>query len=996
MEKTQISLEGLLLPGTPDSVRKRYESLAQRAETTSFDLLEEDLVVLDTETTGLSFRKCELIQISAARLSGRSAQERYETYVRPNSLIPPEIQKLTGIHEYDVADAPSGEQAVADLADFVGGEPILAHNATFDRTFIEKTPGGSEVSDIWIDTLALSRIALPRLRSHRLADMAQAFGCAPVTHNASADVDALIGMWRIILLGLADLPQGLLDKLATLHPEVEWPFRAILGHIAQQQAPRSFSLKAIRKDLVHEHAREPHVDAADPERAPLTSPKASEIQEAFSAQGLVGTLFEKYEARPEQLSMALEVRDALADSQHRAIEAGTGTGKSLAYLVPAILFAQRNDLSVGIATKTNALTDQLVSHELPALDEALPNGVSYISLKGYDHYPCLHRLDRACEDDLPLRLVDGHGRSENGIASDMLTALAVSYAFACQSPDGDLDTLGIRWRFVPRSMLTTTPAECLHGKCPYYPEECFIHGARRRAASADIVVTNHSLLLRNVTAEGRILPPIRHWIIDEAHGFESEARRQWAREVSAEQAHRGFERLGSTKTGTLHSLMVDAAGLEHEEGDATHASGDVLVSRLLVKFAAAVSRASLSCADLFDHLRNLAQIGGSQGGYDLITAWIDEQLRSTPEWQQFAESGTAALERLDEAVKDMRQVMEALEGATPMRLATSISSSLSEDGVFLSELASNLRLVLEGTDDSYVYSAEVSRRKKDVGKECLRAEKLDIGRDLAKRWLPEMESVIFTSATMTVSGSFEHFDHSVGFDLLEAGEHRDIQLPSSFDYERNMGVIVAQDMPQATDPTYIDKLCDLLFDVHQAMDGSVLTLFTNRREMEEVYKQLQPRLSSLGLELLCQERGSSPWRLREQFLADKRRSLLALRSFWEGFDAAGDTLRCVVITKLPFASPRDPLVRERDRREQRAWWRYSLPEAVLNVKQAAGRLIRSSTDIGVLVIADSRVATKRYGRTFTSSLPNPHPQQMECSHIGAYLRMWRQSREKRS
>ena len=233
----------------------------------------------------------------------------------------------------------------------------------------------------------------------------------------------------------------------------------------------------------------------------------------------------------------------------------------------------------------------------------------------------------------------------------------------------------------------------------------------------------------------------------------------------------------------------------------------------------------------------------------------------------------------------------------------------------------------------------------------------------------------------------------MGLDALGPDAHRDLRLDSSFDYEDNMSVVVCKDMPQPNDPRYREALSQLLVDVHTAMGGSVLTLFTNRRDMELVYQQELPRMHERGLELIMQERGASPRRLRDQFLADRSRSLFALRSFWEGFDAAGDTLRCVVIPKLPFASPKDPLVRERELREDRSWWRHSLPEAVISVKQAAGRLIRSSSDTGVLVLADSRLVSKRYGRQFTNSLPKQPPCELECGNVGKYIRMWRAGHE---
>lgn len=259
------TVESLLMPGTPSSVRERYLSLEERALTTDFGPLEEDVVVLDTETTGLSFKNCDLIEIAAARLSGREVVDRFQTFAHPHGPIPKEITALTHISDVDVVDAPSAEEAVRALSEFVVGSPVLAHNATFDRTFIEGVSGGRDVTDNWIDTLSLSRIALPRLRSHRLSDMAQAFGCDSVTHRAMADVDALCGMWRILLLGLSDLPAGMLVLLAQMHEDVEWSFRPIIKHVMLQKdnVDAPFSLKERRHELLAEGAVEPRGDAAE-------------------------------------------------------------------------------------------------------------------------------------------------------------------------------------------------------------------------------------------------------------------------------------------------------------------------------------------------------------------------------------------------------------------------------------------------------------------------------------------------------------------------------------------------------------------------------------------------------------------------------------------------------------------------------------------------------------------------------------------------------------
>lgn len=976
--KESATIESLLLPGTPAHVKRAYATLSSRAAQTTFGLLEEDIVMLDTETTGLSYKKNELIEIAAARINGGAVRERFSTFVKPDGIIPAEIQVLTGITHYDVRNAPQAREAVAALAEFVGGMPVVAHNADFDRSFIEKVDGGKDVSDTWIDSLALSRIALPRLSTHRLSDMAQAFGCASVTHRAMDDVDALCGMWRIMLLALSDLPASVLDRMAHMHEDVAWPYRPLLAHVAGEKYGAHESLRDMRRALalrLDSHRRQ---DAMDLSATDTGAVPSGWVDAAFSDDGPVASMYEAYERRPEQLAMAQEVRTAFETSTHRALEAGTGVGKSMAYLVPAIAYAQQNDVTVGIATKTNALTDQLVSHELPALDAALPNGVAYCSIKGYDHYPCLHRVDLSAARELPVGRMMQDGDSEGVIASDMLTALAVVMSYASQSPEGDLDALGIRWRNVPRDMLTTTPSECLRGRCPYYPHECFVHGARRRAACADVVVTNHSLLLRNIALDGAMLPPVRHWIVDEAHSFEQEARRQWAKELSAEASNRVFATLGGTGTGVIHNLLTHVAELD----------GATLVAGLLTKAAAAVQRAVVASAELLTSVHDLYNLAGPNGGYDSSTLWINDDVRRSDQWHALENIAAVAVDAFDAAVRSLEEAGDALAPEAPQ-----LASELADATRGLKDLFDATRLIILEPDPTYFYSAELYRAKRRMGRESLSAQKLDVGADLAATWYPETRSVNYTSATIAVGESFEHFDHAVGLDLLPKEAHGSLRLNSSFDFDKNMSVVVARDMPMPGFPNYLDTLEDLLYDIHTAMDGSVLTLFTNRREMEQVHRALRPRLVEAGLDVACQERGSSPRRLRERFMAEKRLSLFALKSFWEGFDAAGDTLRCVVVPRLPFASPQDPLVCEREAREQRAWWRYSLPEAVLSVKQAAGRLIRTSTDTGILVLADSRISTKRYGQTFLRAMPSNNITTLETASVGRYIQLWRATHE---
>ena len=953
------------MAGTPDAVVAAYETLAERAKTRSFGLIEDDVIILDTETTGLSVQDNRLIEIAAARLRGREIVDRFDTFVHPGVPIPDEIVRLTGIRDSDVQHAPSPEEAVAMLADFVGGCPVIAHNATFDRSFIEAVRGGVNVSDIWIDSLALSRIALPRLASHKLSVLAELFGCDAVSHRAIDDVEALAGVWRILLVALTDLPRGLMRRLADMHPDVPWSYRPIFSFLAGEDPDGIFSLPAARTEILRAQAPDERVDADD---LPfLLLPTADETKSCYEPGGIVDHMYPGYEPRPEQVEMACEVRDALETSSHRVIEAGTGVGKSIAYLVPFAAAAKRNNVTVGIATKSNNLADQLIYHELPRLARELDGGLTFCALKGYDHYPCLRKLERLSRSDAEIKTTRD--------PADTLTAIAVIYAYVCQSPTGDLDGLGIRWRSVNRADLTTPSRECARRLCPFFPDRCLVHGARRRASRVDVVVTNHSLLFRNVAADGKILPPIRHWVIDEAHSIEREARRQWAVTVSADESRAIFERLGGERSGSLGQLVRNLAS-----SDAA-----TLYMGLSAKATATVQRASLAMAEVFDGVRDLARRGRSDG-YDNANVWIGPEMRESAGWQHFLSPALTAIDALDEAHKNLASLVETVSADKPEFVV-----DVADGTRRLKEMLDGLSLIVKGEDERYVYSLQVNRRLR-AGGESLTAELLDVGEMLAERWLPEVHTAIFTSATISIAGNFNHFNRAVGLDRLAPGASKALHLDSSYDFDENMTVVVAGDVPDPRNrDAYLDTLEQLLVDVHIAMGGSALTLFTNRRDMEDLFARVEPKLAAAGLELACQQRNSSARQLRDRFISEKSSSLFALKAFWEGFDASGDTLRCVVIPKLPFSSPTDPLACERERREERAWAQYALPEAVLEVKQAAGRLIRSSSDVGVLVLADSRLVTKGYGKKFLNSLPTSGYQRIESEQVGRYLELWRRA-----
>ncbi len=1022
--KKRQDLLNFILPGTPADIIDRYASLSSRANSSAFGIFDNDIVVLDTETTGFSLNHDELMQIAAAKMTKGEITDRFMTFVNPGKPIPEDIAHLTNIHDEDVAYAISPDEALTKLVSFVGSSMIVAHNAEFDRGFTTKHPAGYPLlENTWIDSLDLARIALPRMTSHRLIDLVQAFNAPLSTHRADNDVEATCAVFRILLAAVEAMPAPLIREIASMANSQQWSTSVVFTHFAKTKTAREtaqrldeqnagrindtktdgkadksyenepnkshaltqnsnndiykveeFSLKKLRlarlkgkeankksKKINSSKDSQKQLDTADKEvdkEAELVFPSKEDIDNAFSQTGLVSTLYEEYEARPEQLEMAQAVRQAFATSNNLMVEAGTGVGKSMAYLVPAAFTACSNNITVGIATKTNALLDQLLCRELPALADALHQAqpLTFAALKGFAHYPCLRKVDRVVSEGAKTKVI---GKTEYSQAP----AIAALLSYIEQTKYDDMDALKLDYRVLPRRTITTTSRECLKKKCPYYGTACFVHGARRNAENANIVVTNHSLLFCDLAANGGLLPSICYWVIDEAHNAESEIRKAFSIELS---------------TNDLNDLALNVNAKEASKNVFLRAQRNTSSKQPKNRaafFESLMSRATTagmsfaeSEAEFVSHIKDLLLFDTDKKskGYEYSELWISDDVRQSSEFKSLVAYGQSMAQNAENLITVAQELVGYYEG---IESSSSYQQEIATVAMKLKDVVNAVETILLKSPPDYVYAAKIGR-KNNAEDDKLEALLFNVGATLNDTLYKKTSSVVFTSATLTVGDSFRAFEDSLGLNSSQQSQCAELLLDSSYDFDHNMTIYVVKDIPEPNETHYLGVLQKFLARVHIAMQGSVLTLFTNRREMEKCFEEVQPQLRKEDLRLACQKWGLSVKGLRDDFLKDEYLSLFALKSFWEGFDAPGATLKNVIIPKLPFSKPGDPLSCERASRDDQAWRRYVLPAAVLETKQAAGRLIRTAYDRGILILADRRLISKAYGKAFLDSLPS--------------------------
>ncbi len=826
--------------------------------------------------------------------------------------------------------------------------------------------------EVW-DVLELAALVLPRCRTDSLDYVGAYLGVDPPDDDSlPARAKLLADIFEKLLQDIDALGLPTLLTLNRLAIGLEWPLRSLfraLEHAAPPSALNAALANAaplgawVAKPVPPRRAKQPPADDAPP---PIDVEGIGALFGTASslARALVG-----YEPRQEQVRMAQVVANTLNTGGQLLVEAGTGTGKGLAYLLPAALRTLAADQRVVVSTATTNLQDQLFELDLPLVAAALgpETPLRAAVLKGRGNYLCLRRWQLLLQTDdlsiedrtLLIKTLFWLPRTETGDRSEL------------RLTPGEEDA----WLRVSAVTEACTPTRCTYHRIGV----CFLARARRIAEDAHIVITNHALLLSDLVTRSRVLPDYDVLILDEAHHLEDEATAQLGWRVGDRELTNRLDALWSPAHGASGLVPQALAAI-------TVANGMHLPEELAAELSAgenAVLQLGLSVRALFEAFERLLRETETR---DDATLRVNGAIRAGTTWQEVETIWLDAQQHLQVLERTIATVLDHLRDVPPaLERAKELIAELSGQVEYWRDARRRLTKAVQMPAPEALYWLSFTGRARAP---VLNAAPLEVGSMLRERLFAQPHASVLVSATLAVDGDFDYMKDRLGLEDA-SGE----ALGSPFDYRRAALLYVPNDLPDPTQPGYQAQVERVIVDVATRLKGRTLVLFTSRAHLRATYQAVREPLLRQRITVLGQglDEGSRT-RLLAAFRRSPRVVLFGTSAFWEGIDVVGDALSCVIVARLPFSVPTDPVYAARAELFEEPFMEYAVPQAVLRLKQGFGRLIRSRGDRGAVVVLDRRLVTRYYGHVFLRSLPPALVKQGPLGRAAAEISGWLERR----
>ncbi len=930
--------------------------------------LHDVFVCLDLETTGLDPDLETIIEVGAVKFCRGETVETLSELANPKRKLSPFIQRLTGIKQAEVDAAQPFSAIAGRVRDFVGDAPIIGHNVSFDIGFLAKA-GVRFPGPVW-DTRDIASMLLPS-GNYALNMLARSLGIR--SWNAHRALDDAVATQRVFerLVDIAlESDPGVVVELARLARAANWPLAPLLNAVSSEQAARGNArtsvLGGVDTVALERRIRPPRRTAA---AEPLTNDSLPDDAADMAAAlvgpgGALASVARRFEHRVEQEQMLRAVAQAFEEGHHLIVEAGTGVGKSMAYLLPAAAFALRNNTRVVVSTNTISLQEQLAGKDVETAAKTLEAagltgaaGLRFTTLKGRANYLCLRRWS--------------HMRASQTLTVDEARFLGKLTTWLQDTATGDRADL--RMARPDNNVWDRLNAQG-SWLCPAGEGACFLRAARDRAEAASILIVNHSLLLADIARGGGLIPDYDYLIVDEAQHLEAEATSQLSIRVAHAQAAELLDELANPRglvMETVNAFRMSPAAQSRRQATADAAE----------QVVQAAGRARDRLDEFFPRLIRYVQARneGVQGQQNPLR--VTSAVRAQPDWAALEVAWENPSSALGDLLRTLNSFYASLDGLDENDVTDydTIRSELATREGSLIELRVNADRFMYQQDAESIFWVEGTQ----LSNVALCIAPLHVGETLWEQLFERRESVILTSATLTVAESFEPLRERLG--LREAQE---LLLGSPFNYPQSALVCIPRDMPEPNSPGYAATIARTVSELAKAAGGHTLALFTSHAALRTAAEMARTALEGEDIRVLAQGVDGAPATLLEEFLGNPKALLLGTASFWEGVDLAGDALTVLALTRLPFDVPTEPVFAARSEEYEDAFKEYAVPQAVLRFRQGFGRLIRTASDRGVVAVLDRRLTARSYGSLFMRSLPECTVEQPQLRDMPDIVRRW--------